>query len=72
MRYPNCQKTEAFKLFDQGKRPSEIYGLVEVKKHTLFYYYQLWKKEQEEKERERQRIRDQEEKEKRRIRLERG
>jgi len=42
---PNCQKAIAFRLFDEGKRPAEIYHLVGVKKHTLFYYYQLWKKE---------------------------
>lgn len=57
MRYLNCQKAKAFKLFDDGKRPSEIYDLVKVKKHTLFYYYQLWKREREEKEKERKRIR---------------
>ena len=48
MRYPGCQKAKAFKLFDQGKRPSEIYNLVKVKNHTLYNYYQLWKKEREE------------------------
>lgn len=44
---PNCQKAIAFRLFDEGKRPAEIYHLVSVKKHTLFYYFQLWKKEKE-------------------------
>jgi len=48
MRYPGCQKAKAFKLFDQGKRPSEIYNLVKVRKHTLYCYYQLWKREREE------------------------
>jgi hypothetical protein len=48
MRYPGCEKAKAFKLFDQGKRPSEIYHLVKVAKHTLYSYYQLWKREQEE------------------------
>jgi hypothetical protein len=48
MRYPGCQKAKAFKLFSQGKRPSEIYHLVNVTKHTLYNYYQLWKREQEE------------------------
>ncbi len=48
MRYPGCQKAKAFKLFDQGRRPSEIYNLVKVKKHTLYNYHQLWKKEREE------------------------
>ena len=48
MRYPNCEKAKAFNLFDQGKRPSEIFKLVKVKKHTLFNYYQLWKREREE------------------------
>ena len=57
MRYPNCAKIEAFKLFDQGKRPSEIYDLVTVKKHTLFAYYQQWKKECEEQEKENKRTR---------------
>jgi hypothetical protein len=52
MRYPNCQKIQAFKLFDQGKRPAEIYDLVKVKKHTLFNYYQLWKKEQQKQQKE--------------------
>ena len=54
MRYPGCQKAKAFKLFDQGKRPSEIYHLVKVKRHTLYCYYQLWKRERaEESERKR-------------------
>ena len=48
MKYPGCQKVKAFKLFDQGKRPSEIYSLVKVTKHTLFNYHQLWKREREE------------------------
>lgn len=48
MMYPGCQKAKAFKLFDQGKRPSEIYNLVKVRKHTLYCYYQLWKREREE------------------------
>ena len=48
MRYPNCEKAKAFKLFDQEKRPSEIFKLVKVKKHTLFNYYQEWKREREE------------------------
>lgn len=55
MRYPGCQKAKAFKLFDQGKRPSEIYNLVKVRKHTLYCYYQLWKGEREE-ESERKRL----------------
>lgn len=45
MRYPNCEKAKAFKLFDQEKRPSEIFNIVKVKKHTLFNYYQQWKRE---------------------------
>jgi len=54
MRYPGCQKAKAFKLFAQGKRPSEIYHLVKVKRHTLYCYYQLWKRERaEESERKR-------------------
>jgi len=57
MRYPNCQKAKAFELFDQGKRPSEIYDLVEVKKHTLFYYHQEWKRERQEQENENERRR---------------
>ena len=48
MRYPGCQKAKAIKLFDQRKRPSEIYHLVKVTKHTLYNYYQLWKREREE------------------------
>jgi len=48
MRYFGCQKAKAFKLFGQGKRPSEIYHLVHVTKHTLYSYYQLWKKERAE------------------------
>ena len=55
MRYPGCQKAKAFKLFDQGKRPSEVYNLVKVRKHTLYCYYQLWKREREE-ESERKRL----------------
>ena len=55
MRYPGCQKAKAFKLFDQGKRPSEIYNLVKVRKHTLYCYYQLWRREREE-ESERKRL----------------
>jgi transposase len=49
MRYPGCQKAKAFKLFDKGKRPSEIYTKVKVTKHTLYFYYQQWKKEYERK-----------------------
>ena len=48
MRYQNCEKAKAFKLFDQGKRPSEIFELVKVKAHTLYNYYQEWKREREE------------------------
>ena len=55
MRYPGCQKAKAFKLFGQGKRPSEIYHLVKVKRHTLYCYYQLWKRERAE-ESERRRL----------------
>ena len=47
-RYPNCEKTKAFNLFNQGKRPSEIFKLVKVKKHTVFNYYQMWKRGWEE------------------------
>ena len=55
MRYPGCQKAKAFKLFDQGKRPSEIYNLVKVRKHTLYCYFQQWKRAREE-ESERKRL----------------
>ena len=55
MKYPGCQKAKAFKFFDQGKRPAEIYSLVKVTKHTLYNYYQLWKREREE-ESERKRL----------------
>ena len=55
MRYPGCQKAKSFKLFDQGKRPSEIYNLVKVRKHTLYCYFQQWKREREE-EREKKRL----------------
>ena len=55
MKYPGCQKAKAFKLFDQGKRPSEIYNQVKVIRHTLYNYYQLWKREREE-ESERKRL----------------
>jgi hypothetical protein len=48
MKYAGCQKVKAFKLFDEGKRPSEIYSLVKVTKHTLYNYHQLWKREREE------------------------
>ena len=58
MRYPGCQKAKAFKLFNQGKRPSEIYNQVKVIRHTLYNYYQLWKREREE-ESERKRLADQ-------------
>src|SRR3989339_1818329 len=47
MRYPNCEKAIAFKLFEKGKRPSEIFGSVRLKKCTIFNYYQEWKKEQQ-------------------------
>jgi hypothetical protein len=55
MKYLGCQKAKAFKLFDQGKRPSEIYNQVKVIRHTLYNYYQLWKREREE-ESERKRL----------------
>jgi len=48
MKYPGCQKAKAFKLFDQGKRPSKSNNQVKVIRHTLYNYYQLWKREQEE------------------------
>lgn len=55
MRYPNCEKAKAFNLFDQGKRPAEIFKLVKVKEHTVFNYHQDWKRERkEETERKRQ------------------
>lgn len=41
------EKEKAFALFDVGFRPSEIYDEVAVKKHTLYWYYQLWKKARE-------------------------
>ena len=46
-RYPNCEKAKAFRLFEQGKRPSEIYAQVKVTRHTLYCYYQQWKREKE-------------------------
>ena len=55
MKYPGCQKAKAFKFFDQGKRPAKMYSLVKVTKHTLYNYYQLWKREREE-ESERKRL----------------
>jgi len=55
MKYLGCLKAKAFKLFDQGKRPSEIYNQVKVIRHTLYNYYQLWKREREE-ESERKRL----------------
>jgi hypothetical protein len=76
MRYPGCQKAKAFKLFDQGKRPSEIYNLVKVRKHTLYWYHQQWKREREEESErkrlaeERQRRLDEERKERERKREE--
>ena len=39
-----AKKTRAFELFDQGKRPSDIYDQVDVEKRTLYAYYQEWKK----------------------------
>ena len=45
MRYPGCWKAKAFTLFDKGMKPSQIYGRIKVEKHTLYCYYQLWKKE---------------------------
>ena len=46
MMYRNCQKEKAFKLFDQGKRPAEVFDKLALKKTTIFRYYQLWKKKQ--------------------------
>ena len=43
--YPNCQKIRAFKLFNEGKRPAEIFYELQLKKPTIFRYFQLWKKE---------------------------
>ncbi len=47
MRYFNCKKKNIFEFFDQGMIPSKIYDKAKVKKHTLFNYYQQWKREQE-------------------------
>ena len=39
-----AKKTRAFELFDEGKRPSDSYGEIDVTKRTLYAYYQEWKK----------------------------
>jgi hypothetical protein len=43
--YPNCQKIKAFKLFNEGKRPAETFSELQLKKSTIFRYFQLWKNE---------------------------
>lgn len=40
------EKEKAFALFDEGYRPSQVYNQVKVKHHTLYFYYQEWKKMQ--------------------------
>jgi len=42
--YINCHKTKAFKLFNAGKRPAEIFNELPLKKTTIFRYFQDWKK----------------------------
>ena len=41
------EKEKAFTLFSEGYRPHQIYDQVKVKRHTLYWYYQEWKKLQE-------------------------
>ena len=43
--YPNCQKIKAFRLFNEGKRPAELFNELQLKRSTIFRYFQLWKKE---------------------------
>ena len=43
--YVNCHKIKAFKLFNEGKRPAEIFNELPLKKPTIFRYFQDWKKE---------------------------
>ncbi len=42
--YVNSQKTKAFKLFNEGKRPAEIFNELPLKKTTIFRYFQDWKR----------------------------
>ena len=41
------EKEKAFALFDTGLRPHQIYDQVKVKKHTLYWYFQKYQKQEE-------------------------
>jgi hypothetical protein len=43
-RYAICRKVKLFKLFDQGKRPSDL-PRSPVSRKTLYQYYGEWRKE---------------------------
>jgi hypothetical protein len=50
------EKEKSFQLFDAGFRPFQIYDQVKVKKHTLYWYFQEWKKLQKARELEAEEI----------------
>ena len=41
------EREKAFALFDAGLRPYQIYDRVKVKKHTLYWYFQKYQKQEE-------------------------
>lgn len=44
--YPNCQKIIAFKLFENGLRPAQVYQRLTLEQSTLYRYFQEWKSNQ--------------------------
>ena len=41
------EREKAFALFDKGLRPHQIYDQVKVKKHTLYWYFQKYQRQEE-------------------------
>ncbi len=41
------EREKAFALFDTGLRPHQIYDQVKVKKHTLYWYFQKYQRQEE-------------------------
>ena len=41
------EREKAFALFDTGLRPHQIYDKVNVKRHTLYWYFQKYQRQEE-------------------------
>lgn len=43
-RYKASKKHLVFEEFDKGFRPAELFSKFKLKEHTLYEYYEEWKK----------------------------